>query len=65
MRILCQILHNLKTHKLAQQEGLNVPVINVHDTNNDENKEYLDAGGTRKIPETINVSQEKSWEYPP
>ena len=44
---------------------VNVPVINVHDTNNDENKEYLDAGGTGKIPETIKVSQEKSWEYPP
>ena len=63
--MLCQILHNLKTHKLAQQEGLSVPVINVHDTNNDENKEYSEAGVTGRIPETIQVSQEKSWEYPP
>ena len=63
MWILCQILRTLKTHKLAQQEGLNVPVINVHNTNNDENKEYLDAGGTGRIPETIKVFQENSWEY--
>ena len=34
-------------------------MINVHDTNNNENKEYLDAGGTGRIQETIKVSQEK------
>ena len=28
-------------------------MINVHDANDDENREYLDAGGTGLSPETI------------